>query len=51
MGPSPLTKMTKVEIFMIETFILQTGFRSPSNALSIMYLYREQIVTDFFFFN
>ena len=26
-GPSPLTKVNKVEMFLIETLILQIGFR------------------------
>ena len=44
-GPSPLTKKNKVEIFLLETLVLQIGFRLPSELSSTMYLYWEQIVT------
>jgi hypothetical protein len=45
-GPSPFTKITKVEIFLLETLVLQIGFRLPSDILSsTMHLYWEQIVT------
>jgi hypothetical protein len=45
-GPSPLTRMNKVEIFLVETLVLQIGFRLPSDLLSTMYLYWEQYVTE-----
>ena len=32
-GPSPFTKMNKVEIFLLETLILQIGFRLPFDDL------------------
>ena len=44
-GPSPLTKMNKVEIFLLETLVLHIGFRLSFDALSIMYLYWEQTTT------
>ncbi len=40
-GPSPFTKIDKVEIFLIETLVLQIGFRLPSDLFSTMYLYWE----------
>ena len=46
MGPSPITRMNKVEIFPLETLVLQIGFRLPSDLYSAMYLYWEQIVTE-----
>ena len=33
-GPRPLTKMNKVEIFPVETLVLQIEFRLPSDLLS-----------------
>jgi len=48
-GPSPLTKMNKVELFLMKTLILQIGFRLPSNAFSRMYLYWVQTVTENYF--
>jgi len=45
-GPSPLTRMNKVEIFRVETLVLQVGFRLPSVFSSTMYLYWEQTVTE-----
>jgi hypothetical protein len=45
-GPSPLTKRNKVEIFLVETLVLQIGFRLPYDHLSTMHLYWEQIVTE-----
>jgi hypothetical protein len=45
-GPSPFTKMNKVEIFLVEPLILQTRFRLPSDLSSTMYLYWEQTVTE-----
>ena len=38
-GPSPLTRMNKVEIFLIETLILHIGFRLLFDTFSRMYLY------------
>jgi len=38
-GPSPLTKINKVEIFLVETLVLKIGFRLPSDLFSTMYLY------------
>jgi hypothetical protein len=45
-GPSPFTKVNKTEIFLIETLVLQIGFRLPADLFSTMYLYWEQIVTE-----
>jgi hypothetical protein len=45
-GPSPLTKMNMVEIFLVETLVLQIGFRLTSGLSSTMYLYWEQTVTE-----
>jgi len=45
-GPSPFTKIDKLEIFLIETLVLQIGFRLPSDLFNTMYLYWEQIVTE-----
>ncbi len=44
-GPSPFTKVNKVEIFLVETIVLQIGFRLSSDLSSTMYLYWEQNVT------
>ena len=44
-GPNPFTKMNKVEIFLLETLVLEIGFRLPSELSSTMYLYWEQTVT------
>jgi len=44
-GPSPFTKMKKVEIFLVETLVLQIGFRLPPHPSSTMYLHWEQTVT------
>ena len=44
-GPSPFTKIDMVEIFLIETLVLQIGFRLPSDLFSTMYLHWGQIVT------
>jgi hypothetical protein len=44
--PSPFTKMNKTEIFLVETLVLQLGFRLPSDHLSTMHLYWEQTVTE-----
>jgi hypothetical protein len=44
-GPSPFTKVNKTEIFLIETLVLQIGFRLPADLLSTMYLHWEHIVT------
>jgi hypothetical protein len=38
-GPSPLSKTNKVELFLVETLVLQIGFRLPSDLSSTMYLY------------
>jgi len=47
--PSPFTKMKKVEICLLETFVLQIGFRLPSNMSSTMYEYSEQSVTESYY--
>jgi hypothetical protein len=44
-GPSPITRVNKVEIFLVETLVLHIGFRLPSDLSSTMYLYWEQTVT------
>jgi hypothetical protein len=44
-GLSPIAKANKVEIFLVETLVLQIGFRLPSDFFITMYLYWEQIVT------
>ena len=44
-GSSPITRANKVELFLVETFVLRIGFRLPSNFSSTIYLYWEQIVT------
>ena len=46
MGSSPLTNTNKVEISLVETLVLQIGFRLPSDLFSTMYLYWEQTVTE-----
>jgi hypothetical protein len=38
-GPSSLTKMNKLEIFLFETLVLKIRFRLSFNAFSTMYLY------------
>jgi hypothetical protein len=40
-GPSPIVRVNKVEIFLVETFLLQIGFRLPSDFSSTIYLYWE----------
>ena len=45
-GPSPFTKINKVEIFLLETLVLQIGFRLPFELSSTMYLYWEQTLTE-----
>jgi len=45
-GSSPLTNTNKVEISLVETLVLQIGFRLPSDLFSTMYLYWEQTVTE-----
>jgi len=45
-GFSPFTKVNKINIFLIETLVLQIGFRLPANLFSAMYLYWEQIVKE-----
>ena len=45
-GPSPITKMNKVEIFLVETIVVVIGFRLPSDLFSTMYLYWEKTVTE-----
>ena len=37
--PSPITRVNKAEIFLIETLVLQMGLRLPSDFASTMYLY------------
>jgi hypothetical protein len=50
LGPSPLTKMNRVEIFLMETLVLQIGFRLlPADAFSRMYLYWEHTVSENYF--
>ncbi len=39
--PSPITRLNKVEIFLLETIVLQIGLRLPSDLFSTMYLYWE----------
>jgi len=48
-GPSPLTKMNRVETFLMETLVLQIGFRLPVDAFIKMYLYWEQTVSEIYF--
>jgi hypothetical protein len=48
-GPSPFTKMNKVEIFLLETLIMQIGFRLPPDLFSTMYRFWEQTVTENYF--
>ena len=48
-GPSPITHMNKVEIFLVETLVVQIEFRLPSDLFSTMYLYREQTVTEIYY--
>jgi hypothetical protein len=43
-GPSPFTKIRKVEIFVLETLILHFGFELPSNIFRTMYLYWGQTI-------
>jgi hypothetical protein len=38
--------MISVEDFLVETIVLQIGFRLSSNLSSIMYLYWEENVTE-----
>ena len=45
-GPSPFTKINKVEIFILETLVLRIGFRLPSKLSSTVYLCWEQTVTE-----
>jgi hypothetical protein len=44
-GPSPFTKMNKVEIFLVETLVLEIGFRLSPDLSNTMYSYWEQTVT------
>jgi hypothetical protein len=39
--PSSITRMNKVEIFLVETLVIQIGFRLPSDLFCTMYLYKE----------
>ncbi len=48
-GPSPLTNMNIVGIFLMETLTLQIGFRIPANTFRRMYFYLEQIVSENYF--
>jgi hypothetical protein len=48
---SPLTKIRKVEIFLLDTLILQIRFRLLSDIFSTMYLYWEQIVIENYYGN
>ncbi len=45
-GPIPITKINKVEIFLLETLVLHIGFRLPSDTFSTMHLYWEQTVIE-----
>ena len=45
-GPCPLTKINKIEIILLETLVLQIGFRLPSDLSTTMYLYWEETVTE-----
>ena len=45
-GPIPITRVNKVEIFVVGTLVLHIGSRLPSDLSSTMYLYWEQIVTE-----
>jgi hypothetical protein len=44
-GPSPLSKMDRVEVFLMETLRLQIGFRFHAELFCRMYLYWEQIAS------
>ena len=44
-GSSPITRMNKVKIFLVETLVLQIGFRLLFDLFSIVYFYWEQTVT------
>jgi len=48
-GPSPLSKMNGLEIFLMEIVRLQIGFRLPTKLFSRIYLYWEQIVLENYF--
>jgi len=48
-GPSPLTKIDRVEIFLMETLILHIEFRLPLETFSRMYVYWEQNVSKNYF--
>ncbi len=43
--PSPFTKVNEVEIFLVETLVLQIGFHLPSDLSISMYLYWGKNVT------
>ncbi len=43
-GPSPFTKMNKVEIFLLETLFLQIGFMLPRDLFNTMYRDWEQTI-------
>ena len=46
-GPSPYSKAKKVKKFLLETLLLQIGFRLPSDMFNKMsLLYWEQIITE-----
>ena len=48
-GPSPISKMNRVELFLMETLILKIRFQLPSYILSTLYLYLEQTVSENYF--
>jgi hypothetical protein len=45
-GPSPFTRVNKVELFLVETLVLQIRFRLPSYFSSTMVPYWEQTFTE-----
>ncbi len=45
-GLSPLSKSPRVEIFIVETLLLQIGFKLPSDSFSRILLYWEQSVSE-----
>ena len=44
-GPSPSTRMKSIELFLVETLVLQIEFRLPFDLFNTLYLYWEQAVT------
>jgi hypothetical protein len=45
-GLSPLSKSNTVEFFLVETLLLQIGFKLPSDIFSRIFLYWEQSVSE-----